>query len=347
MQNIKKAKKEANNRADTKKIHIGFYRAAAIGDILIAINAIYAIKAIYAPPPIHLVVYTNLYGKDLFSGLDIDEIVVMDNMSAEQIRAHINAQCFNYFIMTQPNRWRCKIVGNTNAKNIISFIASGSWFRLNFHNIFISKSFSKIPHYQRLLRLVREINPRIYDERIKSIDFSNAKLKPKAHNIKNAKDFLAQIPQKTKIMLNPFVRSTFNNLTFEGWIELTKILSAKYLDFGFVINASFNGGREIPHIADNVYLFINNDDLFNLVALLENMDLLIAPSTGTMHFANNLNIPSIGLYSKTDCALWVGENMDKNRLVLLNKTTKEITPKEEEQIIQEVCKKVEEFFANR
>ncbi|GAD19742.1 hypothetical protein [Helicobacter fennelliae] len=50
MQNIKKAKKEANNRADTKKIHIGFYRAAAIGDILIAINAIYAIKAIYAPP---------------------------------------------------------------------------------------------------------------------------------------------------------------------------------------------------------------------------------------------------------------------------------------------------------
>ena len=45
-------------------------------------------------------------------------------------------------------------------------------------------------------------------------------------------------------------------------------------------------------------IYKNDHDLLNLVEILSKVSFLISPSTGSIHLASNLDIPTLGLYSK-------------------------------------------------
>ncbi len=339
-------------------LKIGFYRSAAIGDMIVALPALYAIRALYTD--CLLVVYTNTLGESLYTHFPfIDKVINMDKLDSSDLVANIDSFGFDYFIMTQPNRWRCKIIGQINAKQILSFFASGSWFRANFKTIFISSSLSRIPHFKRLLLLVRQINPKKYDAHIDTIDFSPITFAPSSYYQAKTQDFLSSLPpHKYVVMINPYTRTAASNLTLEGWLELTRVLARTHKDICFVIS-SFAGAsnfvktkslssRELPAFSEpNIAVFVNNDDLFNLIELIRNMDLLITPSTANFHFAQNLGIPTIALLSKRDSRMWVGANTDKNMCVLLPKSTQQMTPQDESLIIDSVAQKLQAFLDSK
>ena len=63
-------------------------------------------------------------------------------------------------------------------------------------------------------------------------------------------------------------------------------------------------------------IFKNDDDILNLAALIEKMHYVISPSTGTIHLASNLCVPTIGLFSQYDTIKW---GTKSNQYVILPK----------------------------
>lgn len=325
-------------------LKIGFYRDALIGDNLVALNAIYAIKSLY--PDCTLVVYTNSIGMELYEQFSfIDELFNMQTCSKAEIQKHINSHCFDYIILTQANRWRCTLLNQTNCKKVISLLSLGSIFKLKFHTIFISRNLSSTPQYQRLLKLVREINPKHFDTYFPKIDFSPIKLKTKQDNQEFIDSFLAPYQDfSSLVMLNPFSRTCSHNLKLQSWIYLAEKLAKLYPQTLFIIPTyegnpiKFDFSSKLPNIA----IFYNNSDLFNLIELISRLKLLISPSTGNAHIANNLNIPLLGLFSKRDTMLWRGENM--KHFVIIPKHKEKLSAQEEQNLISKTLQKAKQLL---
>lgn len=325
---------------------VGFYRNALIGDNLVALPAIYTIKALY--PHCKLVVYTNDIGMELYADFDfIDELFDLSSHNFEQTLKHINSWEFDEFILTQPIKTPCNLLGKSNAKRVISLLSPRNFYRLKFHNIFISRNLSSTPQYKRLLKLVREIDRETFDKNFASIDFSPITLKPKAHNYEFAQNFLDKHKAqdyKYLVMINPYSRTCSHSLTAKGWIELIATLAQKSSNTLFII-PTYEGNPktlQLPTLKNLVH-FYNTLDLFNLIALTSKMDLLISPSTGNAHIANNLHIPLIGVFSKRDTMLWRGENMEIDNLIIVPKKRENLDKNDERAIIKQVIERFEEL----
>lgn len=361
---------------------IAYYRNLFIGDSIIALDSLYAIKALY--PNAFLVVYTGDIGVRIFSKFDfIDEIVNIQNLSKEQIIKALDSKEFDYLILTQPNRRHTSIASASNAKVIISYAMWHNIFRRFWGNIFSTKIFSKIfckilgekifikvfykrgfrqfkrvfysvafgstPNYKRLLSLVREIDAPHYDS--SKIDFTPARFPPSPTHIEFVKQNL-KIPKGYKILINPYSNSSPISLTPQGYATLATTL-AKALPQAQIIISSFEGAPKLPLKSDslnskgeakNIHIFKNNHDLGNLIELVRSVDLLISPSTGTIHIADNLGIKIIGLYSKRDMRLWLGKNMDKSSIIVLKTHYSKLKRSEESKIIETITQKTIEII---
>lgn len=321
-------------------MQIGFYRDALIGDNLVSIPAMYAIKAIY--PQCTLIVYTNSIGMELYEQYDfIDVLFNMQTQSKEAIKAHINSYKFDFFILTQANRWRCKLINQTNAKVVISLLSLGSIFKTKFRTLFISRNFSSLSQHQRMLRLVREINPKVFDSQIHSIDFSPTILRTKPSNKAYIDAFLSPYRSYSKlVMINPFSRTCSHNLTLQGWLKLSQTLASLYPHILFIL-PTYEGNPihlKLPCSLPNLVVFKNNSDLFNLIELISRLSLLISPSTGNAHIANNLHIPLLGLFSQRDRILWRGENMLLENLIPIPYKKEKMSKDCEDKLIEETIR---------
>ncbi|RDU60193.1 glycosyltransferase family 9 protein [Helicobacter sp. MIT 14-3879] len=323
---------------------IGFYRAGLIGDNVIALHGIYAIKFLY--PQSKLVVYTNVFGINLYGQFDfIDSLINIDSMQEQQLIREINTRTFDCFLLTQPNRAKCKMISQTNAKRIITFRTLRNFIQPRFETVFISRNFSNIPQYQRILMLVRKIDSKHYKKNFHRIDFSAIRLTSKETNQAKIAQFLAAHNMDNistpLIIVNPFVRSTHCNLTVNGYCTLIRTLASSYPQVNIVIPTYKNNIDISPHLQslENVAIFYNDSDLLNIVALLESSFLLISPSTGISHIANNLKIPIIWLCSKIDKNLWVGDNMDSELFIVLDKPTQKLTKEQESYYINAITQK--------
>lgn len=352
---------------------IAYYRNLFIGDSIIALDSIYAIKALY--PSAFLVVYTGDIGVRIFSKFDfIDEIVNIQNLSKEQIIKSLDSFAFDYLILTQPNRRHTSIASASNAKVIISYAMWHNIFRRFWGNIFSTKIFGKIfrkckfrqfkrvfysvafgntPNYKRLLSLVREIDAPHYDS--SKIDFTPTRFPHSHTHIEFLKQNLKITPKSCKILINPYSNSSPISLTPQGFSTLATTL-AKALPQAQIIISSFEGAPRLPLEYDslnseegggearNIHIFKNNHDLGNLIELVRSVDLLISPSTGTIHIADNLGIKIIGLYSKRDMRLWLGKNMDKSSMIVLKTHYSKLKQKQESKIIETITQKTIEIL---
>ena len=274
-------------------------------------------------------------------------------MDSQSLIKNINENNFDVFILTQPNRDKCSLLAKTTCKRIITFMTFANSFRSRFESIFISKHLNFTPQYKRILMLVRKINAKHYDNNIDRIDYSHIRFKSGSKNKLNIQTFIESNNIKNPIILvNPFVRSTFCNLTLDGYKILLDKLSKLYPNLHFVIptyQGNDSGNNELSSIKtlQNVSIFYNDNDLINLVALLEQSMAIISPSTGISHIANNLNVPLIWLCSKRDKYLWCGDNMDSNSFVILHKTTQNVSKEYESRIITEVLEKFQNLIESK
>lgn len=347
-------------------MNIGVYKAGLIGDSIVALHAIYALKCLYSHAKIHI--YTNDFGVSIYKNFSfIDCLVNMTQMPMEAIIADIDSKDFAHFILTQPNRSIAKLILKTKVRKIITFRTFFTFLNPRFKTIFFSRNYGHTPQYKRNLALVRLLDSKLYDKKIKSIDFSAIRMHSLPCNKEKIRTFIIEsfgkdfyqniesksyknanfIESKTKvgklILINPFVRTTFCNLTLQGWIECIKILSEKYPQNRFVI-PTFSGNPSITEqvkMCKNVAIFNNDSDLCNIVALLELSSLLISPSTGISHIADNLSVPIIWLCSKRDTWLWRGENMNPELFIIMDETQWEIKAQKEREYMQKIMDKIE------
>ena len=147
-------------------MNIGFYRASLIGDNMVALYGIYAMKCLH--PDATLIVYTNAYGINLYSQFHfIDVLIDVGEMSEKTLIEDINSRNFALLILTQSNRAACHIFKQTNIKRIITFMTRWSFAKQRFDTVYIPR-FSiayvpyvlRLPQYKRILKLVyHSINP--------------------------------------------------------------------------------------------------------------------------------------------------------------------------------------------
>lgn len=124
----------------------------------------------------------------------------------------------------------------------------------------------------------------------------------------NVADDTIRHPYSNLIVINPNCISTLGkgySYAPKCYIQLARDLAQAFPHILFVISSY---GEQHYHSEEyntpNLKLFINQGGLMNVIALLEQCDLLISPSTGPAHIADNIGRDIIGGYAYYDAIRW-------------------------------------------
>ncbi len=167
---------------------------------------------------------------------------------------------------------------------------------------------------------------------------------PNAHDALNALPLVSN--QKLfLIFVNPFSIAATTSLHLQGFFRLIEKIAVLPYCIPVVatyprVHSSFmeilesyadSGECKDPAAFRRCIIYHNNKSIHNLAALLEQMSFVISPSTGTLHLASNLLIPTIGIVSKRDTKRW---GTPDGRYVVLQNPLDSLTNTEEKQAIE-------------
>ena len=285
-----------------------FHRAIKIGDNVVAIRAMYAIKCLF--PNANLIVATNHIGANLYANLPFIDTLL--NLEANP-NAIYELKSIDYFIITHRIAANIAFAKSTNAKKIIIRAHLQSLLLPNFINDF--NFFNRFrPESANLLRLTRLIDKREFKRNIKNINWGGgAKLRFWRENSAFVEDFLANMSDKMRfgdksckiIGVNIFGSGGVAHLGLNSWREIVEVLATEHSAYNFVILSAPT--HNLPSFnAPNVAIFKNNNDLLNLVAMIARFSTLISVDTGSVHIADNLQIPTLGIYTRKMAKRWCG-----------------------------------------
>ncbi len=94
-------------------------------------------------------------------------------------------------------------------------------------------------------------------------------------------------------------------MSMKAWREIAMDLAREFSAYNFVILSAPTQNIE-PFSVPNVRIFVNNADLLNLVAMIARFSALISVDTGSVHIADNLQIPTLGIYTRKMAKRWRG-----------------------------------------
>ncbi len=338
---------------------IGFmFIGGALGESAIGIESFYAIKKVYE---CRLVIFTSKIMQNLLKYCKFVDIVT--DISTE----NINLYNCDYLILSNSKTCFIQNALKTNAKKIIcatkivSFLSS----RCKTVPIYTFKKYYMLDERQILLEYVRRIDRKLYDNKMQYIDLNCAKVKTSSTNQKHILSFLetslnnilesSGIKQPYLIAINPFNNACPYSLTLNGFLllihEVSKIPNcipcvATYPQVDKYFIEQWTAFKK--HINDsrlnNVVIFHNDNDLLNLAEFINQMSCVISPSTGTIHLACNLRIPTIALYPQYDTRRWATHN---KKYVFIDSKKDLITLKEEENIVKNTINMLMEMIEER
>ncbi len=282
-----------------------FCRAIALGDNVVAIKAMFMLKAMY--PKSTLIVATNALGENLYRHLPFIDSVITDLSQ--------NRHKIDYLIITHRTKANIALAKQTNARKIITKAHLHTLFSPRFINDF---QFSTKRFYEswNLLRLIRLIDKNHFEQTMQTIDFSEAKLRCEAENERFVEDFLesnklkianggGQQQDSKLIGINFFGSGGVKYLSLPAWRRIIMQLANNFKHYHFIVLCPPNQVIE-EFRCENIAIFVNNSDLLNLVAMTKRLNLLISVDTGNVHIADNLQIPTLGLYTQEMFRRWRG-----------------------------------------
>lgn len=200
-----------------------------------------------------------------------------------------------------------KIISQTHLYNLFDFRFKT---RLNLRNKAHHES-------QNLLSYVRMINKKHYDKYILSVDFNKARLKTTLKNQRAIDEFFLEnkIFFKKVIAVNIFGSSyKVWNFPKQSWFDMVLSLSKEFQNYAFIFTSSLAQAHEFKPLKalcqtnnrGNIFFFTGSEDILDLVELSSRLDLLISLDTGNIHIADNLQIPTLGLYTQDMLKRWSG-----------------------------------------
>ena len=272
-----------------------------VGDCVIAIKALYALRILY--PKAKIVVFTNLKGGgQLYRYLDyVDSIIDVPNPANKQEHAANLAKALqenpvDVLLLLHRTSWKLKVAKDSPAKLIITELHLHSLFSKKFKSPKMMISYF-VHGTEKVLRLVRKINPNYYDANIADIDFTQAKITIPNESEEKIQQFLASKNAsafRAVIGVNIFGSSAPFNFLPKDWENLTKNLAKQFPHLLFVM-MTYEGNPYTfeSFVEPNIVVFKNDTQLINLVALTAHLDLLLSLNTGNIHIADHLQIPTL------------------------------------------------------
>ena len=166
---------------------IAFHRANKVGDNVVAIKALYALKMLY--PDFKLMVLTNGVGEALYRHLGFIDYLFDIDKSAEM--AKVREIELEFLIITHKCPPNIALAKSLNARKIIMYAHAYNLFAPRFQVIF-PRGIKSHHESENLLYLVRAINKAHFDKNFPLIDFSQARLVAGAENKAFVEAFFAE-----------------------------------------------------------------------------------------------------------------------------------------------------------
>ena len=241
-----------------------------------------------------------------------------NKVAAQNLINTFNNHHLDYLILASPRSINIALAKATNAKKILCITKLTSLFspKCKTLPVYAKKETYKSVSFEEILCLfVRMINPKIYDEKISSLDFAPTAFATTQAHKSRITDFLdKQECHKHLILLNPFSVSGLYSLSKNAFLDIVASVQAKCSDCTCIIATYPKVHNEFIEVINkyqkttklkNLLIFPNDDDIFNLIELCKRVSCVITPSTGVAHIAANVGTPTVALYGVPDINRWL------------------------------------------
>ncbi|MCC4274566.1 glycosyltransferase family 9 protein [Marinomonas communis] len=277
-----------------------------IGDFVLALPAFKAIKQAF--PSANVVVLVPAYTVDIARACEwIDDVIIDPGKpdSLKEFAQALEAEKFDASICLFSNTYNAKLV--RKARIPIRIAPATKWVQFLYtHTLKQKRSRSEKPEFQYNLELanyfitvlkgaVEPVSPHQvlhYSDELKQMQ--RAKL---AHQLNISFD-------RRVCFVHPVTGGSSNTLTQSQWCKLITFLD-QLTPTQFVITAgpgeSEVSGALVDALAgqiDSVVLYDKNDGVEDFMRSIAVADVFIAGSTGPLHIAGALDVPTIGFYPK-------------------------------------------------
>lgn len=308
-----------------------------LGDNVMVLESLFALKKIYN---CKLIVFgvSAILGEMLKHVTYVDEFIESGWFGAECLE-YVNKYHYDYIILTKFKTYFIPYLWNLQTKHIITARQFSS-FILPLRTV----AMKNMNVREHILAMVRRVKRNYYDKKIADIDFKHARIVINEEYKQKIDSFLQnKVEISTKlIMVVPFNIKSLHKLSMDAYIDvmlriacithcvvvvvtypevhesfMNSLQSYKntYKSFSNQDSLHSNNKTLLP---PDILIFQNNDDIMNLVALISRCNLVIAPSTGSIHLATHLGIPTIGYYEPSECKKWGGHTKDSHYVFLHN-----------------------------
>jgi ADP-heptose:LPS heptosyltransferase len=251
-------------------------------------------------PNIELDLFASLGNKIIF-----EHIKYVDNIFVKHRKRQIFKRIFEFVKM--KNRKYDLLIDTTKYhfdKALMSYFLNPKWAiatEVIDKNIVDRK---KLSFYVRLLPVLK--SEHIVDKLQRflvllgmEIQDNNICLEVPLQSKIRAKKFMEKIRERRIVGINSDAKDINRTLSKEQVLVLCKkLLSDGYVVLLFAIGKNrdvFKGMIEKEHMS-NVYLIYETPNIYDAIALIEFLDVIISPDTAYVHIASALDIPTVGLF---------------------------------------------------
>ena len=274
-----------------------------IGDFVLALPAIQAIKAAFPNATVTALVpkYTQAIAE---SFAWIDEVII-DSKDPEQkavLAKQLQEQDFDAAICLFSDRYNATLV--RQAKIPVRLAPATKWVQFLYtHRLKQRRSKSLKPEFRYNLDLahyfIEILGGKVSGESSAMFSYSADALVQQAIKLQS----IGVQPASKLCFVHPVTGGSSNTLSNTQWGELICFLNGLD-DFQFVITAGPGESAASQALVDSIkgkvkaVLYDKNDGLADFMCSIATGSLFLAGSTGPLHIAGALDVPTIGFYPK-------------------------------------------------
>ena len=306
-----------------KAKRILFTAHSGLGDTLLYIPALKIIRQMY--PDAELVCLVNGIARDLFKCIDfIDKTVHVFDRPEHEVEELLIKEANGYedehgvhpvadvIVLTHRQKSVIKAALKSKSPMVLTFSYLPALYtpRLHFTPHFSRKKQQEIFCYQKL---IRQLNPPLYDEAFEKADFNDICLKAdEAVREKIVSELKSRGWDEQKqphlVMINPLAVTITKlgfNFTPEQWLSMSNELAARNPDVFFVASSAFENEIDSSLLTQsNIINLASQGDIKGLIALISLSNLVISSLTGSAHMAENMCRDVCGLCPYFDSLRW-------------------------------------------
>lgn len=262
----------------------------SIGDSLVALPCIFNTAIHYNKDTIHII---TINSNNLYRYINLPKNCKIHDITKYNNYTHIiDSIGITTIILLSSKTKIIKEIKKSNAKKVVCFSHMHTIFSPRFKNLLVNRR--KLKDMNRYLLLLKKLDNNIQTTKV-GIKF----------NITEC-SFVDNIIQKyinkfrKIIAINALCHSAKNyNLTIEDWEDIAIKLSSRFQDYLFIWTEyeQYKSTKKKleDNRANNLIIFNNDNNLYNLVYLLNKANAIISPSTGNIHIADLLGIDVISI----------------------------------------------------